>query len=413
MLSPFRVLDLTDDKGFLCGKILGDLGADVIKIERPGGDASRNLGPFYHDIPDPEKSLYWFAYNANKRGITLNIETTDGQEIFMQLVNTAHFIIESFPPGYMDRLGLGFSNLSAINSGIIMTSITPFGQSGPYRDYKSSDLVSLALGGHLYLNGDPDRPPTRCSHSQACLLAGARAAGGSLIAHYYREMTGAGQFVDVSIQASVTYAMLNAQPFWSHTHTNLRRVGPYRTGATLLKTKQLQTWPCKDGYVAFGLFGGPGQPAHTNRSLSEWMDSEGMSDDFLRNMNWDEFDMAKVTVEEYDHIANLITKFFNTHTKNDLFEGAVKRRMMLSIVSTPRDVAKNIQLRAREFWQEVEHPELGASIKYPGHSTKASEVPLTIKRRAPLIGEHNNEIYEQELNISEEKLLILKQSGVI
>ena len=147
-------LDLTDEKGFLCGKILADLGADVIKIERPGGDPSRRIGPFWGDIADPEKSLYWFAYNSNKRGITLNIETADGKEIFKKLVKTSDFVIESFPPGYMETLGLGYSTLSNIKDGIILTSITPFGQTGPYRDYQASDIVVMGMAGMLYLTGD-------------------------------------------------------------------------------------------------------------------------------------------------------------------------------------------------------------------------------------------------------------------
>ena len=133
MLSPYRVLDLTDEKGLLCGKILGDLGADVIKIERPGGDPARNIGPFYHDEPDPEKSLFWFALNTSKRGITLDIEKADGKEIFKKLVKSADFVIESFAPGYLDKLGLGYSELERLNPGIIMVSITPFGQTGPMR----------------------------------------------------------------------------------------------------------------------------------------------------------------------------------------------------------------------------------------------------------------------------------------
>lgn len=131
LFSIYRVLDLTDEKGFLCGKILADLGMDVIKIEKPGGDEARKIGPFYHDITDPEKSLCWLAYNTSKRGITLNIENPDGVEIFKKLVKTAHFVIESFPPGYMDSLGLGYHALAEINPGLIMTSITPFGQTGP------------------------------------------------------------------------------------------------------------------------------------------------------------------------------------------------------------------------------------------------------------------------------------------
>src|SRR4030042_742233 len=161
LLSPYRALDLTDEKGFLCGKILADMGADVIKIERPGGDPARRIGPFYHDDPDSEKSLYWFAYNTNKRGITLNIETADGQEIFKKLVKTVDFVIESSKPGYMSSLGLGYSDLEKINPKVIMVSITPFGQSGPYveQDYKVDDMIVWAFSGFMFPNGDPDRPP--------------------------------------------------------------------------------------------------------------------------------------------------------------------------------------------------------------------------------------------------------------
>src|SRR4030042_5378186 len=161
MRSPYRVLDLTDEKGLLCGKLLADLGADVMKIERPGGDPARNIGPFYHDIPHPEKSLYWFFYNANKRGITLNIETNDGKEILKRLVKSADFILESFKPGYMDSLGLGYSALSEINPRIIMTSITPFGPDGPYGKFKSADIVNQALSGWMNRCGDDDRAPVQ------------------------------------------------------------------------------------------------------------------------------------------------------------------------------------------------------------------------------------------------------------
>jgi len=164
LLSPYRIIDLTDEKGLICAKILGDLGADVIKIERPGGDPVRNIGPFFHDEPDPEKSLLWFALNTSKRGITLNIESAEGQEIFMSLVKTANVVVESFSPGYMESLGLGYQDLEKVRPGIIMVSISPFGQTGAYRDYKTSDIVAWAMGGEMEGWGDPDRPPVRVSH---------------------------------------------------------------------------------------------------------------------------------------------------------------------------------------------------------------------------------------------------------
>jgi crotonobetainyl-CoA:carnitine CoA-transferase CaiB-like acyl-CoA transferase len=163
LLGHYRVLDLADVKGMLCGKILADLGADVIRVEPPGGDPGRNIPPFYNDIPDPEKNLYWFGFNTNKRGITLDLETDDGRDRLKRLTESSDFVIESFPPGYMDSLGLGYSALSQSNPQIIVTSITPFGQTGPYKDYKASDIEIMAMSGLMYLCGDPDRPPVRCS----------------------------------------------------------------------------------------------------------------------------------------------------------------------------------------------------------------------------------------------------------
>ncbi|MFC1872028.1 CoA transferase, partial [Chloroflexota bacterium] len=199
LLDKYRVLDLTNEDGYLCARILADMGADVIKIEKPGGDAGRRRGPFYHDIPHPEKSLYWFAYNLNKRGITLDIETADGRALFKRLVEKADFVIESFAPGYMDSLGLGYSSLSDINRRLIMTSITPYGQTGPHKDWKSSDIVAMATGGFMAQAGDPDKPPVRISVEQACLHGSSEAALASLIAHNQCQNDGEGQHIDVSI----------------------------------------------------------------------------------------------------------------------------------------------------------------------------------------------------------------------
>ena len=159
LLPPYLVLDLTDQKGWLAGKLLADLGAEVIKIERPGGDPGRNIGPFYQNVPDPEKSLNWFAYNTNKKSITLDIEMTGGKEIFKMLAVKARFIIESFKPGYMQSVGLGYDVLNHLNPEVILTSISDFGQTGPYQGYKGCDLVDQAMSGVPFQTGDDDRPP--------------------------------------------------------------------------------------------------------------------------------------------------------------------------------------------------------------------------------------------------------------
>lgn len=409
-LEGYCALDLTSDKGFLCGRILGDLGCDVIKVEQPGGDPSRRIGPFYRDIPDPEKSLYWFAYNANKRGITLNIESKDGQEIFKRLVKKAHFVIESFSPGYMDDLCLGYSSLSQINPAIILTSITPFGQNGPYKDYKTSDIVGMAMSGLMYLCGDPDRPPVRISFPQAYLHAAADAVVGTLMAHYYRETSGEGQWVDVSMQQAAYASTMNAPLFWTLEHKILKRAGVRRTGLTA-GVLQRQIWACKDGYVNMPIYGGE-LGAKTNSSLATWMDEEGESDDFLRGIDWDNFDMAMVDQETWDHMERLIEKFFLNHNKEELYVKGLKVGAMIYPIYTSEDIAGNTQLEAREFWIEVEHAELGGTITYPAPAVKSSLTPMRIRRRAPLISEHNEEVY-RELGFSEAELLAFKEAGVI
>ena len=212
-LSPYRVLDLTDEKGLLCGKILADYGADVIKVEPPDGSSARKLGPFYNETPDPERSLLWFAYNANKRGITLDLEREDGRELFKKLVTTADIVLESFSPGYMKDQGLGYDDLCNIKSDLVLTSLTPFGQHGPYQDFQGSDLVGWSMGGFTYLTGDQDRPPIQISFPQAYVTGASEAAVGTMVALYHRDISGEGQHVDVSIQASCAKNMMNAPIF--------------------------------------------------------------------------------------------------------------------------------------------------------------------------------------------------------
>jgi benzylsuccinate CoA-transferase BbsE subunit len=410
MLSPYRVLDLTDEKGFFCGKLLGDLGAEVIKIERPDGDPARNIGPFYHDEVDPEKSLFWFAFNTNKKGITLDIETNDGKEIFKRLVKSADFLIESFPPGYMEKLGLNYSALEKINPGIIMVSITPFGQTGPYKNYKAPDIVAWAMGGEMYISGNSDRPPIRISHhSHAYIHAGSEAAVGALAALHYRHMTGEGQQIDVSIEEVVTRVSHQATTIPYDTNGMIARRGGQMPGATRPVKNQ---WECKDGYIFFMFWGGVLGNRY-NMPLIKWMKEEGYEVSYLEEKDWLYFNWGVATDEEFDKIAGPTSAFFMTHTKAELLDGAVRHNFPLYPTDTTADTIKNVQLNARGFWVDVEHPELGTTIKYPGAFVNASEMPPKIKFRAPLIGEHNRQIYQQELGVPEEELLILKQAGVI
>ncbi len=411
LLSSLRVLDLTDEKGFLCGRILGDLGADVIKIEPPGGDPARNLGPFYHQNPDCEESLFWLAYNANKRGVTLKIESRDGQQILKDLVSRADFIIESFHPGYMNKLELGYSSLSRINPRIIYTSISPFGQTGPYKDYRASDLVVMAMSGLMHITGRPGEAPLRISFPQSFLLASAHAAAATMIAYFCRETTGEGQQVDVSAQECVLWEISNAIPLWELNHIVLKRAGSYLSGRWT-NTRQKLLWPCLDGYVVFYILGGA-FGVKTNRAILEWMQEEGIAPDYLLNFDWTAFDMARQTQEMQDQIEAPIAQLFSKHSKAELYGEAQKRGIMLCPVSTARDILENTQLKARDFWVKLDHPGLSSDIVYPGPFAKLSRTPLTVRRRAPRRGEHNAEIYGRELGLSKSQLRLLHQSGVI
>lgn len=414
VLAPYRALDLTDEKGFLCGRILGDFGADVVKIEPPGGDPSRRTWPFYHDIPDPEKSLYWFAYNANKSGITLNLESAEGREIFKLLAKSADFVIESFPPGYMDKIGLGYDSLSRINPGAIMTSITAFGQDGPWSHYKGADITLWALSSYLYVTGDEDRPPVQPSFPQAYLHAGLEAAASTLVALHHRQLTGEGQWIDVSAQQALTVVSLQNQQYWDLARFNPRRAGSFQHLAGVRWPRQRRLWQCRDGFVAFVLFSGH-LGVQGNRALTELMDSEGLAPECMKRIDWYAFDPQgkELADEEYCQLMEALSAFFKRHTKAELYEAAVEYRIVLYPCNTAEDIANDPHLRARNAWTEVVHPELGASLTYPLPCVRFSDASCEIRRRAPLIGERNEEIYVDELGLSGDELVLLKQKGVI
>ena len=296
MLKHLHALDLTDDKGFLCGKILADLGVNVIKVEKPGGDVARSIGPYYGGKPDPEKSLYWWAYNSNKKGITLDIESEKGRELFKKLVNKADFVIESFPPGYMDELGFGYAELSKNYKKLIWAAITPFGPQQPYRNFKDADIVVMGMSGTLYQTGESDGPPVHISMPQACMHAGADAAVGCMMAYYQREKTGEGQFVDVSMQQSAGWFQANAVPVYELQGNIMKRSGAFRSG-TSSQVAQRQVWKCKDSYVFFNIIGGR-TGAKTLSALVVWMNEEKLATDHLLHMDWDNFDMFAVTQEQ-------------------------------------------------------------------------------------------------------------------
>ena len=415
MLECYRVLDVSDDKGYFCGKLLGDLGADVIKIEKPGGDTGRNRGPFYHDEDDPEKSLYWFAFNASKRGITLDIEKPEGRDIFRKLAGTADVVIESFAPGHIESLGLGYEALSRINPGIIMTSISGFGQEGPYRDYKAPDIVVRAMGGMVHTVGDPDRPPLTTSYQHSYLVAAAHGAVGTLIALVHRAATGRGQHVDAPVQQGLAFTgHMEAQLPWL-----LRQVIPERHGRKRFPLQlnngslyyQPVLWECKDGDIAFSVAGAAMTASY--KGLRECMVNDGIDTGPLDKWDWTKDNDGSWTEEEVEGILNTLGKFFSHHTKSELLQFSLEKGIHLAPCLSAEEALQFPQLVERGFWSEVEHPELGESITYPGSFVKLTETDCGIKRRAPLIGEHNEEIYIDDLGMSAGELSALKQDAII
>jgi crotonobetainyl-CoA:carnitine CoA-transferase CaiB-like acyl-CoA transferase len=415
MLSCYRILDLTDEKGYLCGKALGDFGADVIKIEKPGGDPGRSRGPFFHDQADPEKSLYWFAFNANKRGITLDIETADGREIFKKLVAAADVVIESFPPGCLEKLGLGYSVLSKINPGIILTSISGFGQKGPYKDYNDRDLAVWALSGYMYITGEPDRPPLAPSYPHAHLIGAMNGAIGTMAALAQRRFTGKGQQVDASSHQGLCFAIsIETKLPWALQRVNVSREGRDRM-RIFAKDGQVKLpllWECKDGSIAFFFWVGPNFVKH-NESLVQWIRDSGVDPGLLGSWDWEKEGWNKYTVAEVQDIHRTMETFFMKYTKMELHEGAMKYRIQLTPVLAPKDLLEFPLFKERNFWREIDHPELGAKITYPGGFVKTGIGDCGVRFRAPLIGEHNEDIYRGELKISTEDIVNLKQRRVI
>ncbi|GBD11172.1 Succinyl-CoA:(R)-benzylsuccinate CoA-transferase subunit BbsE [bacterium HR23] len=410
-LAPYRVIDLTQEHASLCGRLLGDMGADVLKVEPPQGDPARRRPPFYGQEPHPDRSLTFWFYNLNKRGLTLDISTADGQALLKRLVAKADILLESYPPGTMERWGLGYTNLSAINPRLIYTRITGFGQDGPYARYQAPDIVLQAMGGLMFITGDPDRPPLRIGFPQAYLHAAGEAVVGTLIALWERHRSGQGQQVDVSAQQAVVWSLMNATVTWDLNRVNITRQGAERAGGAS-GTRLRLNWECKDGYVCFAIGGGR-VGGESTRNLVRWMEEEGASPDYLSLFDFETQDMRLVPQEEIDLLQAPIAEFFRGKTKEELWEGALKRRIILYPISNMQDLVHNRHLTERNFFIPVFHPELGREVLYPGLVPRMSATPPTVRLRPPLLGEHNQEVYCQELGLTPQELAYLRTLGVV
>lgn len=394
-LTPYRVLDLTEGGFNWCGKVLADLGADVIKVEPPSGSPTRERGPFVGGRPGQDRSLFWAAYCVNKRGVTLDLDSQSGRDRFKGLVRGADILIESFMPGEMEAKGLGYADLEAVNPGLVYTSITPFGQTGPYAQFEAPDLVAWSMGGMQYLCGDADRPPVRVSAPQAELHAGAHAATGTLAAFWHRQKSGEGQHVDVSMQTAVIWTVMNATPYPPLHGTNMERDGAFRFRGEL---PVRHVYPCLDGHVS--LVAAP----RTLSGLAVWMAEEGSAPDWLLGINWDEWEFAGPaggevgSAEEFEAVQAEFERFVATKTKFELFLKAMELGMLLAPCHTVKDIAHSEQLEARDFWSELEYPSLDQKLTHLGPFIKMSSSPIQVRLPAPRLGQHNDEVFGETAN---------------
>jgi len=396
LLKGIKALDLADEKASFCSKLLADMGACVIKVEKPGGDPSRKTGPFWKDVPHPERSLSFYYNNTNKLGITLDLENSAGRDIFLRLLKRTDVILESFSPGYLGKLGLGFEVLSEINSRLILASVSGFGQNGPRRDYKSCDLVASAFGGQMYVSGSQSTPPLKPFGEQSYYTASLFAAIGILMALRSRNQTGKGEHIDISIQEAVVSTLEHVMIRYFYEQAIAKRQGD------IYWNNDFCILPCKDGFILMTLF-------QQWETLVEWIKSEGMAEDLV-DEKWND---EEYRLKHLDHIIEVLKRWTKTHTTGELFEMGQLMQFPWAPVHTPDQVLDNLQLKEREFFIDINHPEIGASLKYPGMPYKCSSSVLKQRRRAPLIGEHNVKIYQTELGLTEKELKKLSSIGAI
>lgn len=393
-LSHLKVLDLTQYiAGPYCTKLMAGFGADVIKIERTHtGDKMRSMGPFFKNEPGLENSIPFLWLNTGKKSITLNLKTEKGIEIFKRLLLTADVVVENFPPGVMQRLGLSYENIRQIKESIIMTSISNFGQTGPYRDYEAEEIVEYAMSGLMYLTGDADKPPLAPGPAVTQYTAGQSAYLATLMALYKRGVNGKGQHIDVSIQECA----MDLRELTLMDYLNLGTIPKRNSDRHHLCP--WQSYPCKDGYATI-----VGAPMRRWRRVAEVTGEPKLADK--------KYDHVEGRIKHRDEVEALLKPWLDTHTRREIYEGGQERGLAFSYVTNLAEVFELPQHKAREYFVEIEHPIVGKH-RYCGAPFRPSETPWR-SQRAPLLGEHNESIYCDTLGYSKEDLGSLAEGGII
>ena len=398
-LSDVKILDLTSHiAGPYCTRLLADYGADVIKVEKPGaGDPARNLGPFLNDEPHLDKSGLFLYLNTNKRGITLNLESETGRKIFKELVKKVDILVESFSPKVMPSLGLAYETLNKLNPKLIMTSISDFGQTGPYRDFKGSELIYQGFGGPMYLTGTAEGGPSKRAGNVIQYQIGLVAAVATMTAFYSAEVKGYGDHIDldacraelISIDSKIN--MMTAYQYTGHTYR--------RASAGTFTTLRM----CKDGYVYVqsgtdGLFFQPTAKVLglTPKQMEEWAPKPGVP-------------MDPVKAGEFDE--KYLMPWLLQHTKQEIVDTLQAAGGMAIPCNDTAGLLSDPHFHERDYWVEIDHPVTG-KLTYPGAPFRMSEGGWQSRMPAPLLGQHNEEIYA-ELGYSKDDLVVLRETGVI
>jgi crotonobetainyl-CoA:carnitine CoA-transferase CaiB-like acyl-CoA transferase len=414
VLQGIRVLELGSEIGAWCGKLLADMGATVTKIEPPEGDPTRTYEPFQDDQPGIDRSLYFWHYNTSKRSVTLDLSSDRGRDLFKKMVESADVIIDSHPAGYLDELNLGYEQIKSLSPDVVMASITPFGQDGPYRDYATTDLTALAFGGPVWNCGYDDHSisPIRGGGNQGYHTVCHYAMAGIMVALLHRQFTGVGQYIDVNMHAALNVTTEGATYQWLVAGETVQRQTGRHASTTPSAPSQVL---CRDGrYLNVGF------PARTEEQwfhLLAWLDEEGLIDqlgEYLDPPNWAAMRAGDPKAREQQRrVAEAMQALAMQNDSYDLFHKAQSLGFQWGIIYSPEDVLNDPHFQARGFPTEVEHPELDASFIYPGAPYKLPASPWAIQSRAPLLGEHNEQVFVDELGLNMAEFEMLLKTGIV
>ena len=422
-LDGVRILDLTSEMGWYAGKLLADLGADVIKVEPVGGDPSRGRAPYWNGAPGRETSLRFWYFNANKRSVTVDLGQYDGRWLFGELLKTADIVIESWTAAERSKLAeLGVEPNAYMDDqpALIWVSITGFGLDGPRSGWQVTDLIAQAASGIATLAGYPDGSPMRIAGNQAYIVAGISAAQGALLALLQAEATGAGQRVETSIQEALSICQETAHLQWDFQGTSRQRIGEQH------RMPGIGTYQTRDGYI-YSAVGIPGFGSPWSE-LIRWMDEEGQAEDLTEPVyaeTFANFNMRALGMQEelaklapiMNRAQEVLTAFYASKTSLEAYEQGQARRLLIGMVASPADIGDDEHLKAREWWLEIDQPtKLGADdahVRFPGPPYRLSETPAEIRRPAPQIGEHNQEVWVDEVGIPAEDLIAFAGEGAV